>query len=124
MKKYKNTDIFKTTIAGSPLCHVSVTRFCKENGYESGSKQRSERSARLTTDMAYFVAVQLNKMLDSKYEKELTIHDDVQECRSCHGKGNPLIMEDGPAENLTACPVTARISMSVKVIMWILIKNN
>lgn len=93
VEKYKSTEIFKQTTAGSAICHISVTRFCKENGFESGSKQRSERCARVTADMAHYVATRLNILADSKYEKELAIRDDVQECRTCHSKGKPF--DDG-----------------------------
>ncbi len=87
VEKYKNTDIYEPTIANSPLCHISVERFCKTNGYASGSKQRSERCARLTADLAHFLVTQLNKQVDSKYEKELAMSATAEGCRSCHAKG-------------------------------------
>ena len=87
VEKYKSTEIFKPTIADSPLCHISVTRWCKENGYASGSEERSERCSRLTADVAHWVAVQMNKNLDVAYEKGLAMSSAAESCGDCHAKG-------------------------------------
>lgn len=87
VKKYKDTGIYKPTIANSPLCHISCSRFCKANEVTSGSKQRAERCARITADVAVFLVTQLNKQVNSKYEKEYALSAAAQSCRSCHAKG-------------------------------------
>jgi Zn finger protein HypA/HybF involved in hydrogenase expression len=87
VEKYKSTKIFKATTANSPLCHISVERFCKTNGVSSGSKERSERCARLTADTAHFLVTQLNKAADAKYKKEFAMSAAATSCRECHAKG-------------------------------------
>lgn len=90
VEKYKSTAIFTPTIANSPLCHISVERFCKANGVTSGSKERSERCARLTADISHFTATQLNKQVNSKYEKEMAMSAAATSCRECHAKGKEM----------------------------------
>jgi hypothetical protein len=90
VEKYKTNEIFIPTIANSPLCHISVERFCKANGVSSGSKERAERCARLTSDISYFTAVQLNKHVDSTYESEYAMSAAATSCRECHAKGKEM----------------------------------
>ncbi len=88
VEKYKSTEIFTPTVANSPLCHISVERFCKTNNVSSGSKERSERCARLTSDTAHFLVTRLNELYkNSKYEKEFAMSKAATDCRSCHAKG-------------------------------------
>jgi Putative redox-active protein (C_GCAxxG_C_C) len=88
VEKYKSTLIFPQVITKSPLCHISVTQWCKEAGYASGSKERSERCARLTSDVAVFTASRLNDYFATHaFKKEYAMAAATQKCRSCHAKG-------------------------------------
>ena len=70
------------SVAGSNLCHVSVTRWCLASGYASGSPERSERCARLAGDVAAFTVDLLNNgIFGSKTPGE------AASCKVCHYKG-------------------------------------
>ena len=74
----------------SPLCHVSVTKWCKTSGYAWGSKERAERCSRVAADMAGIAAELLNAEVNGNFEK---VADEIPEpdtvdaekgCVSCH----------------------------------------
>ncbi|RLI85328.1 MAG: split soret cytochrome c precursor [Archaeoglobales archaeon] len=75
------------SVSKSTLCHVSVTEWCKVSGYASGSKERSERCARLTGDVAAKAVELLNAWKDGKFEPTYELPDEVKQCRNCHYKG-------------------------------------
>ena len=50
--KYKSKKSLPRSPSHSVLCHVSVGKWCEHSGYASGSKERSERCARVTGDVA------------------------------------------------------------------------
>jgi len=76
-----------TSISGSTLCHVSVTNWCKASGFASGSKERSERCARLTGQVAAKAAELLNKYHAGEFTPEFTLPAATEGCRTCHFKG-------------------------------------
>ncbi len=78
------------SVAGSPLCHVSVGRWCEVSGLSSFSKQRSERCAWLTASVAHMTVQLLNAHADGKFAPVHPIPKEVQECRGCHGKGGDV----------------------------------
>ncbi len=90
VKKYKSSDILVQTVANSPLCHISVTRWCKASGYASKSPQRSERCARLTSDVVAFTATKLNSYFAQTYKSEYAMSASAQECTQCHESGKPF----------------------------------
>jgi len=68
--------------AGSNLCHVSLTRWCRSSGFASGSPERAERCARLAGDVAARAVEMLNQGapgLEKPSEKTV--------CRACHYMG-------------------------------------
>jgi len=73
---------FPRSIAGSNLCHVSLTRWCRTSGFASGSPERAERCSRLAGDVAAKTVEMLNHGafgLEKPSEKTL--------CRACHYMG-------------------------------------
>lgn len=74
-----------TSVAGSPLCHVSVTRWCVSSGYQENSKERKERCARLTADVAAQAVRLLNAYYDGAFTANYVPPASVSECMSCHG---------------------------------------
>ena len=88
--KYKSSDILVQTVAESPLCHVSVTRWCKAAGYASKSPERSERCARLTSDIVAYTATKLNSYFANAYKTEYSMSASAQGCTSCHESGKPF----------------------------------
>lgn len=84
VEEYKTDKVLPTTISGSPLCHVSVNTWCRETGFASGSKQRAERCARLTGDVAARTAELLNAHALGQFESS---GFETNECTSCHFMG-------------------------------------
>jgi len=81
----------------SVLCHIVVSEWCKKAGYASGSKERSERCARITAAVARQAVIFMNAAYKAKNEKELEraldkifpfeLSQETQTCRACHHKG-------------------------------------
>lgn len=82
--------------SGSPLCHVTLSRWMKASGQTFGSPERYEMCARLTADVVARTVGYLNDWADGKYkegEKLLPVimhgmttqHD----CTDCHGAKVP-----------------------------------
>ena len=82
-----------TSRSGSILCHTSVTNWCKETGYASGSSERSERCSRLTGETAAKAVELLNAEANGNFEEvelasDPSTVDGKNGCRSCHFKGS------------------------------------
>lgn len=75
----------KQTTARSVLCHNSVSQWAYASGNEMHSKERSERCARLTADVAYKAVQILNAKIDGKFTFA-GYSESVQYCGTCHGK--------------------------------------
>jgi len=73
-----------TSVAGSPLCHVSVTKWCEESGFASGSIERKERCGRLTGEVAGRSAEMLNTLLDGAFVPVFQIPESTTTCNNCH----------------------------------------
>lgn len=68
--------------AESNLCHVSLTHWCRNSGFASGSPERAERCARLAGDVASKAVELLNDgALGLRVPSEKT------SCRTCHYMG-------------------------------------
>lgn len=76
---------FPTSVANSPLCHISVTRWCKTNDKEASSTERRERCARLTADVAHKTATLLNQRFKGEFVSLFSPAPSVSRCLSCHG---------------------------------------
>lgn len=87
--KYKSSKALPQSPSESVLCHVSVGKWCEHAGYASGSKERSERCARVTGDVAAMAAKLLNAYHDGNLETvfPMKLSHDTAGCRSCHSKG-------------------------------------
>jgi hypothetical protein len=77
------------SVSHSVLCHVSVGNWCQESGFASGSKERLERCARLTGDIAAQAVVLMNSWQAGKLESEhpLKLSAATESCRKCHFEG-------------------------------------
>jgi hypothetical protein len=71
--------------SGSPLCHISVTRWCKATEMSSDSPERFERCARLSGDVAARAITLLNKHAENTFENQYGISATAFECNKCHG---------------------------------------
>jgi len=80
----------KSSVARSPLCHASVTRWSKATGFKSFSKERSERCGWLTASVAKYTVEMLNGKLDMAFKPAHVLPSEVQSCRGCHDKGGSI----------------------------------
>jgi hypothetical protein len=75
-------------VAGSPLCHVSVTEWCLESGYPSKSPERSERCGRLTGDVAAHAVELLNQHAEGSFIPVFEFSSSTAKCTGCHFNGS------------------------------------
>ncbi|MGE5497078.1 MAG: C-GCAxxG-C-C family (seleno)protein [Syntrophothermus sp.] len=88
--KFTNQTYDKTlaqTVSGSPLCHSSVSIWCKATSMTTGSTERKERCARLTGDVAAYTAQILNDEFAAKFKTSYVAPESIATCMSCHGAG-------------------------------------
>lgn len=85
------------TIAGTPVCHISVGRWMRAEGVGFLTNERAERCARLSANIAMEAARMLNAWADGKYKpKHERLYNVVangitsqNNCRDCHGQYVP-----------------------------------
>jgi Putative redox-active protein (C_GCAxxG_C_C) len=94
-KKPRIAAAIPTTVAGSPLCHVSVGRWMAAANKDLGSAERKDRCARVTASMAHRTVTLLNAWKDGKYRtagvvpaKKYGIQAQ-NDCNDCHGSAVP-----------------------------------
>jgi len=76
-----------SSIAGSLLCHVSVSRWCDASNLDPFRPDRKKRCRRLSANGAGKLVELLNKHLEGGWvEGKLT--PAVHACADCHGKNN------------------------------------
>lgn len=83
------------TISASPLCHISVGKWCKAANKGLGSPERKERCARITADVAMKTVSMLNDWKDGKFTSSLKLPSAMygitaqHNCTECHGDKVP-----------------------------------
>jgi len=80
-------DDLMQTVAGSPLCHISVSNWCVKSGNKRTSTERSERCARLTGDVSAYLVQIMNDELKNQFQAMYQTPDSVEYCMNCHGPG-------------------------------------
>lgn len=81
----KKAAVGKPTVAGSVLCHSSITNWARENGKNAAEK--GERCSELSATIAYQIVVILNKAMDGEDLSGINdITDTVGSCQTCHTK--------------------------------------
>lgn len=82
-----------TGVAGSVLCHVSVSKWSFETGIDANSKTRSERCGRLTADVAAKAIEIMNAKIDGSFKAAFATPESVAYCGSCHDAGmqSPIV---------------------------------
>ena len=78
------------SVSRSPLCHVSVTNWCKVSKFKSFSKERAERCAWISASVAYRTVLLLNDNLAGSFKAAHGMTAQTQTCRSCHDQGGML----------------------------------
>ncbi len=75
------------SVAGDNLCHLSITRWCKAASLGSGSKERAERCARVTGDVAAKAVELLNAVHAGNFRREHPLPAQTGGCLQCHDLG-------------------------------------
>lgn len=76
------------SVAGTPLCHASVTNWCKESGLKANSSERADRCGLLAGDTAARAAEILNAQLNGTFVPTYKIPEEAQSCMNCHVSGD------------------------------------
>jgi hypothetical protein len=98
----------KKSVARSPLCHVSVARWCKATGLKSFSRERSDRCGWITGSVAKYTVELLNSNLDVGFKPTHALSSDVKSCRGCHDKGSAIENSRGLMD-CGGCHFTGRV---------------
>jgi hypothetical protein len=77
------------SVAGSPLCHQSLTRWCAAAKKKTYSAERKERCGVLTAAVARQAVMLLNAQTAGK-PIEAALSKPTTDCMSCHEKGGVL----------------------------------
>jgi hypothetical protein len=83
----RNDKVLKQTVAGSTLCHPSVSLWCSESGFKTTSGERTERCARLTADVAARAVELLNEFFTGRFRATFVAPESVTGCMGCHSSG-------------------------------------
>lgn len=86
---------------GSPLCHVSVTDWCVTSGIGVKDKQRKERCARLTGDVAAKTVELLNAHFSETFTSTYVPPESIASCLACHGSSGTMKNVSGKMECTT-----------------------
>lgn len=83
-----------TTVSGSPLCHISVSKWANAAGKKIHSDEKADRCAKLSGDVAAKTVELLNAALvDGNFTPTAALNDkgEFEHCLSCHtGKESTL----------------------------------
>jgi hypothetical protein len=77
--------------SGSPLCHVSSTKWCDSTKVEITDIKRLERCARLTGDTVAYARQILNDNHDNRFKASYQEPETVKACNACQGKGGEQV---------------------------------
>lgn len=90
-------EIKNMTMAGTPVCHISVGRWMRAEGAAFLDPERAERCARLAANVAMETCQMLNDHLDGKFKAKHKLLFNVaangitsqNNCMDCHGQNVP-----------------------------------
>ena len=81
-------DIVKS-VSGSPLCHASVSNWCKAANAKSYSPERAERCAWLCGSVARQAVKLLDANAKGNFKPFVALSTETQTCGSCHDYKSP-----------------------------------
>jgi hypothetical protein len=83
-------DAIPASVAGSQLCHISVSKWCDKSGFKANSPQRGERCARLSASVAARTVELLNASAGGETHAAVPEPTGVRTCLACHGRGGSV----------------------------------
>ena len=91
--------------SNSLLCHVSVSRWVQQSGYDPFSAERADRCGRLAASVAEFVAMMLNEaMIKGNLQDRKQISKPAESCLNCHGRGEAGLNEPDILSRMNCTP--------------------
>ena len=78
------------SMAGSPLCHPSIAKWCEASGKKAYSEERKDRCGVLTASVARKCAMLLNDQAAGKFAPVNGADARTKTCMGCHEKGGPM----------------------------------
>jgi hypothetical protein len=78
------------SVAGSPLCHPSIAKWCEASDKKAYSPERSERCGVITASVARKCAMLLNDQAAGKFHAATAVDPRTKACMGCHEKGGPM----------------------------------
>lgn len=78
------------SVAGSTLCHVSISKWCDASGHDAYSPERADRCAQLAASLAKHTVEVLNAQLDGSFTAARRPAAPELSCLGCHGRGSLL----------------------------------
>ncbi len=91
-----------TTVAKSPLCHASITKWARAAGAKVKGADKDDRCAKVSGDVAARTVELLNSLVDGKFIAAYKASDEFAHCLKCHDGG-----QFGPDQlgkmNCTSC---------------------
>ena len=85
-------EVLARTVSNSPLCHVSISKWCDAAGVslastdEEGRKYKNDRCGKICADMAAFTA----ELINDTATYEFALNDDTAACMECHTTGSTV----------------------------------
>jgi len=106
--------VLPQNMSGSPLCHASVTEWCKHAHFTATSTERKERCARLTGDVAAYAVKLLNDEFGGTFTPTYVPPSTIAGCQSCHGTSG--VNNVAAKMECTQCHGNPHVASSVELI--------
>lgn len=98
--KFKNQ---VTSVCKSPLCHASVSTWCDAAKAKVNSDEKKDRCAKLTGDVAAYVAEMLNETLAKNPVAKIAASADYSSCLGCHAGATSMLDNEQGKMNCLPC---------------------
>lgn len=92
-----------TSVSKSPLCHISVSDWCKVANAKVSSDERKDRCAKVTGDTAARAAEIMNAWIDNKFAAAYKVNTEFTGCLSCHRGSSSLKDNEQGLMDCTIC---------------------
>ncbi len=92
-----------TTVANSPLCHVSVSKWAVAANARINEPAKKDRCAKVSGDTAARAAELLNAALEGKLAPAYKVPQEFSHCMSCHQSKTSLLDNEQGKMNCVSC---------------------
>jgi len=94
-----NDEVLARVVSDSPLCHVSISKWCDAAGVRltdadaAGRKHKNDRCCKIACDMAALVAEIINlKVCGGSWNPGYAMAPDTQTCYDCHNEKTTSVL--------------------------------